>query len=142
MITKEELKEHCRLVCEIRDMQEEIKQLQSLRQSVGATKYNSIGGSENGDAIGKKLAKLDDLMEFYVLKIEERILQQEKIEKAIENLPVVERRLMRYRYIDCLDWVNVAANLNYSWKQTHRIHRRALNRLKMAHNDTPNCDNI
>jgi len=142
MITKEELKEHYRLVCEIHDLQEEIKQLQSLRQSVGATKYNSIGGSENGDAIGKKLAKLDDLMEFYVLKIEERILQQERIEKAIENLPVVERRLMRYRYIDCLDWVNVAANLNYSWKQTHRIHSRALNRLKMAHNDTPNCDNI
>ena len=143
MVTKEELKEHYRLVCEIHDLQEEIKELQSLQQSIGAVKFGGAGGgSGNSDAIGSKLAKLNDMMEYYVLKVEERLIQQEKIEKAIENLPVVERRLMRYRYIDCLDWVNVAANLNYSWKQTHRIHSRALNRLKMAHNDTPNCDNI
>ena len=142
MITKEELKEHYRLVCEIHDLQEEIKELQSLQKTIGAVKFGGAGGTGSGDTIGGKLAKLNDLMEYYVMKIEERIVQQEKIEKAIETLPVTERLLMRYRYIDGLDWVNVAANMNYSWKQTHRIHSRALNRLKMAHNDTRKSDNI
>lgn len=143
MITKDELKEHYRLVCEIRDLREEIKELQSLQQSIGAVKFGGAGGgSGNGDAIGSKLAKLNDLMEYYVLKIEERIVQQEKIEKAIETLPVTERMLMRYRYIDGLDWVNVAANLCYGWTQTHEIHGRALEMLKSEHNRIRKSDNI
>ena len=44
MITKEELKEHYRLVCEIRDLREEIKELQSLQQSIGAAKFGGAGG--------------------------------------------------------------------------------------------------
>lgn len=135
MVTKEELKEHYRLVCEIHDLQEEIKELQSLQQSIGAVKLGEVsGGSGKSDVIGGKLAKLNDLMEYYVLKIEQRIIQQEKIETAIENLPATERMLMRYRYIDGLDWVNVAANLCYGWTQTHEIHGRALKMLKSEHN--------
>ena len=130
MITKEELKEHYKLVCEVCDLQGEIKELQSLMQTVGATKYNSMGSGTGGsDAIGKRLAKLNDLMEYYALKVEERIVQQERIEKAIENLPFTERRLMRYRYIDGLYWVVVATNLGYGWTQTHKIHAAALKKL-------------
>ena len=131
MITKEELKEHYRLVCEIHDLQEEIKELQSLQQSIGAVKFGGAGGgSGNSDAIGSKLAKLNDLLEYYVLKIEERIIQQERIEKELERLPVTERRLMRYRYIDGLEWKDIMGKMCYSWKQVHRIHGRALEKLK------------
>ena len=131
MVTKEELKEHYRLVCEIHDLQEEIKELQSLQQSIGAVKFGGAGGgSGSSDAIGSKLAKLNDLLEYYVLKIEERIIQQERIEKELERLPVTERRLMRYRYIDGLEWKDIMGKMCYSWKQVHRIHGRALEKLK------------
>ena len=131
MVTKEELKEHYRLVCEIHDLQEEIKELQSLQQSIGAVKFGGAGGgSGNSDAIGSKLAKLNDMLEYYVLKIEERIIQQERIEKELERLPVTERRLMRYRYIDGLEWKDIMGKMCYSWKQVHRIHGRALEKLK------------
>lgn len=131
MVTKEELKEHYRLVCEIHDLQEEIKELQSLQQSIGAVKFGGAGGgSGSSDAIGSKLAKLNDMLEYYVLKIEERIIQQERIEKELERLPVTERRLMRYRYIDGLEWKDIMGKMCYSWKQVHRIHGRALEKLK------------
>ena len=131
MVTKEELKEHYRLVCEIKDLQEEIKELQSLQQSIGAVKFGGTGGgSGNGDAIGSKLAKLNDLLEYYVLKVEERIIRQKQIEKEIERLPTTERRLMRYRYIDGLEWKDIMGKMCYSWKQVHRIHGRALEKLK------------
>ena len=130
MVTKEELKEHYRLVCEIHDLQEEIKELQSLRQSIGAVKFGGAGGgSGNGDAIGSKIAKLNDMLEYYVLKVEERLIQQEKIENELERLPVTERRLMRYRYIDGLEWKDIMGKMCYSWKQVHRIHGRALQKL-------------
>ncbi len=130
MITKEELKNHYNLVCEIHDLQEEIRQLQSVAKTAGAVKYNSAGSGTGGsDTIGEKLAKLNDLMEYYVLKVEESIEQQKRIEAEIEKLPVIERRLIRYRYIDGLDWVHVASKMNYSWQGTHKIHARALKRL-------------
>lgn len=131
MITKEELKNHYNLVREIQDLQEEIKQLQSVSKTASAVQYGSAGGNTgNSDTIGAKLAKLNDLMEYYVLKVEESLEQRERIEKEIESLPVNERRLMRYRYIDGLDWVHVASKLNYSWRNMHRIHARILEKLK------------
>ena len=33
---------------------------------------------------------------------------------------------MRYRYIDGLDWIDVAANMNYSWRHMHRIHSESV----------------
>lgn len=130
MITKEELKNHYNLVREIQDLQEEIKQLQSVAKTAGAVHYGSFGGNGRADTIGEKLAKLNDLSEYYILKVEESLEQQKHIEREIEKLPVNERRLIRYRYIDGLDWVQVASKMNYSWKQTHRIHGRALQKLK------------
>ena len=131
MITKEELKEHYKLACEIKDLQEEIKQLQSVAKTAGAVNYGSFGsGSGGSDTIGEKLAKLNDLMEYYVLKVEESMEHQRHIESEIEHLPVNERRLIRYRYIDGLHWVQVASKMNYSLEQTYRIHGSALLKLK------------
>ena len=53
-----------------------------------------------------------------------------KIEKALETLTPIERELMRLRYIDGADWTEVAATIHYEWSQTHRIHARALAKIK------------
>ncbi len=37
---------------------------------------------------------------------------------------------MRLRYIDGADWNDVAATIHYEWTQTHRIHARALSKIK------------
>ena len=53
-----------------------------------------------------------------------------RFELAIESLESVERRLLRLRYVLNLEWYQVAARINYSLQQTHRIHARALIKLK------------
>jgi DNA-directed RNA polymerase specialized sigma subunit len=70
------------------------------------------------------------LLDLYRLKLDELIIGQFKIEKAIEDLNPIERELMRLRYIDGADWTEVAATIHYEWTQTHRIHARALAKLK------------
>lgn len=42
----------------------------------------------------------------------------------------VGRELMRLRYIDGADWTEVAATINYERAQTHRVHARALAKIK------------
>lgn len=131
MITKEELKEHYRLKQETVELEEMIEKLQLQAQSVGATRITGApAGSGSSDKIADNLSRIEKLIQCYQQKIEKLLIQQKRIEDEIESLPANERLLMRYRYIDGLEWVDVAANMNYSWKQTHRIHARALAKLK------------
>ena len=70
------------------------------------------------------------LRDNYREKLGSLIEGQLKIEKAIESLNPTERELMRLRYIDGTDWTEVAATIHYEWTQTHRIHARALDKMK------------
>ena len=70
------------------------------------------------------------LIRLYREQLAELIEGQLKIEKAIESLNPTERELMRLRYIDGADWTEVAATIHYEWTQTHRIHARALAKIK------------
>ncbi len=70
------------------------------------------------------------LRELYREKLRELIDGQLRIEKAIESLNPTERELMRLRYIDGADWNDVADTIHYEWAQTHRVHARALAKIK------------
>jgi DNA-directed RNA polymerase specialized sigma24 family protein len=70
------------------------------------------------------------LVQLYRERLKELVDGQLKIEKAIEGLNPTERELMRLRYIDGAEWVDVAAAIHYEWTQTHRIHAKALAKIK------------
>ena len=70
------------------------------------------------------------LRDLYRQKLQELLEGQLQIEKAIEDLTPTERELMRLRYIDGADWTEVAATIHYEWTQTHRIHAKALAKIK------------
>ena len=60
------------------------------------------------------------------------------------------REILKYYYVDGLTWERVCVAVHYSWKQTHRLHRRGLQETekilaailedpqRMAWNDTQN----
>ena len=73
---------------------------------------------------------IQPLRDLYCTKLEELVIGQMRIEQAIETLNPTERELMRLRYIDGADWTEVAATINYEWAQTHRVHARALAKIK------------
>jgi hypothetical protein len=39
--------------------------------------------------------------------------------------------LIRLYYIDGLTWEKVCVDINYSWRQTHRLHSEALKKIKI-----------
>lgn len=77
---------------------------------------------------------LDDVVsplhELYQKKLADLVDGQMRIEKAIEDLNPTEREVMRLRYIDGADWNDVADTIHYEWAQTHRVHARALAKIK------------
>lgn len=107
-MTKDELRQYRSIKLEICQMERRIEELE---------------GGEEGI--------LQPLRDLYREKLKELVDGQLKIEKAIESLDTVERELMRARYIDGKEWTDIVGDaIPYEWTQTHRIHARALNKIK------------
>jgi hypothetical protein len=48
----------------------------------------------------------------------------------------IESLILHKRYIEFKTWEQICVEIDYSWKQTHRLHSNALSNLKMTLNDT------
>ena len=103
-MTKEQLREY-------RQIKKELDALEVLTRKV--ERYGTPALQAFYDRLREKLTT--DLLE---------------VENAIEMLDPTERTLMRLRYIDGLSWQAICLRISYSWQQTHRIHARALIKIK------------
>lgn len=108
-MTKEELRQYRSIKIEMCQIERRIKEME--------------GRKADRDLV-------EPLRDLYREKLQALVDGQLRIEQAIEALTPVERELMRLRYIDGADWTEVAATIHYEWTQTHRIHARALAKIK------------
>lgn len=87
-------------------------------------------GSGGGDAMASIVAELVQLEEKYKDKLHRLHTAMAEVEDLIDSLDdPVERQVLRCRYIEGLIWEEVCVKLAYSWRQTHRIHGAALDKL-------------
>jgi len=120
------------------DLKREQKQLQQQLEAIEAALYypkiQQLTGMPSNPSKGNTMedlaAKHLELRERYNIKIRELAEEQLAIEKSIDILDPVARALLRYRYIEGLAWEEVCVAMSYSWRQTHRIHSRALETLR------------
>ena len=90
-------------------------------------------GTGGGDAMTGIVAELVSLQEKYKAKLLQLARAQAEVEDLIGSLEdPVERQVLRCRYIEGLIWEEVCVKLNYSWRQTHRHHGAALDKLVQA----------
>ena len=82
------------------------------------------------ELLGHDYDIVQPLRDLYREKLRELIDGQLKIEQAIADLNPIERELMRLRYIDGAEWNDVADTIHYEWAQTHRVHAKALAKIK------------
>ena len=99
---------------------EELRDYQPIKQEL-----------TNLEALARKLESHedDDLAALYHQKRQALADQLRAIEQALETLGPTERTLMRLRNIEGMSWQAVSLRIQYSWKQTHRIHKNALRKL-------------
>lgn len=86
-------------------------------------------GGGYSDQMASKVSARIRLQEKYRQQLERLDAAQLAVEETIDSLKPVERLVLRCRYIDGLTWENVCVAVNYSWRQTHNIHSRALDKL-------------
>lgn len=131
-MTKEQLNTYRELKEERDDLARRIKDLELEKYGPRALRLDGMprGGSGQNYVLEGQIDEGDELLALYQAKkaeLEEALLA---IETAIEKLRPRERQLVRLHYIDGLTWEQVAVAMSYSWRQVHRIHSNALEKLK------------
>ena len=112
-MTKYELRQY-------RDISREIEQLRE--QQAGLIRLvKEHDGQPRGSGISDPTGKAGATMATISSRIDDllvRLLElRDEIERAIEHLPPRERMLMRYYYIDCMTWEQVAERMHYSLRR-------------------------
>lgn len=55
-----------------------------------------------------------------------------EIKAAIDRMDsALEKELLEKRYLNGWGWIKVCSEMNYEWAQTHRIHGRALQNIRI-----------
>jgi hypothetical protein len=123
-----DLQAECRQLCE------ELVKVEILMGAPAAPKMDGMphGSSDPSSPTETLAIKHITLQDLYRKRVDALIAEQLSVEEMIGSLEPTERRLARYRYIDGLTWEEVCTCMNYSWRQTHRIHGKIIDKLTTA----------
>lgn len=133
-MTKQDLQEYYWVRKNITKLESKLIELNTAATRITSrlkSKHDAIAGQgDTSDKVGNAVAEMELVRSRLEgqIKISYEILGE--IEQAIEDLPAREAYLIRCRYIELLTWEQIAVDMNYSWKQIHRIHSEALRQLQ------------
>lgn len=115
-MTLAELSRYHDIKVELNDLKIRIEEIESTL--IKSTKYSDTKSSNlfnNSSPTEKAAFQLSKLKEKYDGKIYDLINEQIKIENYLDLVRDSEiRAIIRYRFIDCMTWNEVADKLNYS----------------------------
>jgi RinA family phage transcriptional activator len=133
-MTKHELKHQLHsyrdLLAEYSQIKDELDKVEAFMESPRGSNLDGMPRSPGGgDPILNVVSHHIALQQRYKMQLVKLAAAQAAIENMIDGLEPGERRLMRCRYIDGMTWEEVCVAIGYSWRQTHNIHSRILDKL-------------
>ncbi len=130
MTAKEYLKQYRRISDDIESKKEQINRLREL--SKGLSRSMRTGGSRRiSDKVGRTVAKIIDMENKLCCQVILQLELKTEIENTIAKVddPIL-RELLSLRYISGDEWEQIAESMNYSVRQTYRLHGKALAKIK------------
>lgn len=134
MTAKEFLRQAYRLNELINSDLEELESLRELSRSVSSPVLQEkvVGTKTNAAPFEKHVIKIVDSAKQIQQEVEHMVKIKTAIRDSINQMKDVdEKLLLRYRYINFLNWEEICVNLNVSMRTVHRLHSSALQHLKV-----------
>lgn len=100
-----------------------------LQKITNTLQADIVQVSKDSDKWTLLIQKKLDLQELINAEVANGYKEMAKLEGLISELSEREKLLIRYRYIDCLEWELICVKMHYSWRQIHYIHSDALRKL-------------
>lgn len=128
-VTKYDLQQYRWIRKNINRLQERLIELKTEATKMTTQLTEEPKGTSNADKLSSLVAQIIDTQDEISRQLQEAYRLELQIESAIDKLPEREKYLIRARYVEQKTWEQICVDMNYSWKQTHRIHARALKML-------------
>lgn len=128
METKQYLGQISRLDRMIKNKISEISQLRELSMSISAiTIEEKVQTSPNFDKIGNSCCRISEMEEKLNNLIDEYVKKKNEIISQIENIEdEISYEILFARYIEKKTFERIATDINYSFRNTTRLHGKAL----------------
>ena len=128
---KEELMQYKTIKVEIKQLKERIKELEERKTSIKSQVITDMPtGNGEGTDILSLIVMIEDAETELIQKEKQLIVTMNKIEHTIDNVEnSLDRCILRARYIECKAWEQICVELNYSWRQIHRLHSNILKKI-------------
>ena len=116
----------------------ELAQLKELACSISAVSgEDRVMVTPNFDKIGTKQAKIDEMERNIDALVDEYIIKRDKIVSQIDSMEDENvYNVLFSRYIEKKTFEVIATEMNYSWRQTIRLHGIALKKFEQKYGAT------
>ncbi len=129
---KQYLKSYRRAIKREQDILDEIQRLRLNKMFPSVVSDGMPHGSSHSD-LSEYVAILDKQIELLKEERLEKARCYQKIERQIRQMEdEKEQEVLRLKYIRGMEWEEVAIEMGYTWRHTHRIHSSALKNFKMS----------
>lgn len=132
METQQYLQQISRLDRMIKNKIAEIAELKELACSISAINTDDkVKSTPNFDKIGSNIAKIQELEYKLDVIIDEYVDKRNLIMSQIESIEdEIQYQILFARYIQRKKFEEIAVEIKYSYKQTRRLHTKALKTFK------------
>lgn len=138
MTTKDYLNQISRLNRMINNKLIELAQLKELACSISSiTNEERVMATTNFDKIGTKQAKIDEMERNIDALVDEYIIKRDQIVSQIDSMEDENvYNVLFSKYIEKKTFEVIATEMNYSWRQTIRLHGIALKKFEQKYGAT------
>ena len=130
---KEYLKSYKILCDKLKSLEDQLQSLRELEQSAKIQKISDMPKGCKQSDLSDYIVKIEVVYTKIVRLRSECIERKLEIENRIADMEDgIEADILRKRYLEFKSWEEICVELNYSWRQTHRLHSNALSNFNIA----------
>ena len=130
-IKKDFLRGYKRVCNRIKTLDLQMQELRETKEAAKAIEYSDMPNGNKQSDLSDYIVKLEYLEEKVKRKLEEKQREKLDIESYILDMnDDIESDILYKRYIQLMDWPDIAKAIGYSERQVYRYHGKALCDLK------------
>lgn len=126
----------------IQTKKEQILRIRAEQENITAVLTpDKVQSSGCKDKIGELSSQVIDLENEFAQDVTRFLVLKLEIKKLIDKLDNTKHQLiMTERYLNLKRWEDIASDNNYSWRQTHYIHKKSLMCMELHYTSMIYCN--
>ncbi len=132
MNARDFLRQYKTILIRIKAKKEQIKRLREMAEYVSPGGSFGVHGVSTGDKIGEASASIADIENDIKADMKALAKKRKEIMRVINSVDdSKQKKVLKLRYINCLEFSEIARKMNYSLSMIYKIHENGLENLHL-----------